>query len=723
MNANPEHAVSVEKVGDVLVATVDNPPVNALSHAVRAGLVAAVDRLDADPDAAALVILCAGRTFIAGADIRELDGPLREPRLGVVIDRLDRCTRPVVAALHGNALGGGLEVALACSYRIALEGCMLGLPEVRLGLLPGAGGIVRLPRLVGVAEALRMISGGSPVGAAEAHAKGLVDEVVATDLRAAAIACARRLAAGGPVRRTSDLPVPPFDAGLLPAARAELARRQRGLVAPQLAVDLIEMMTVTPFAEAAAKEAATCRELLASPQSRALRHLFVAEREARRIDGVPDGTGPRGIAKVAVIGPGVMGRGIAICFLDAGLPVVLAGRSGTSLEAAVTAIRKAYAGSVRRGALTQPQVEARLDLLEPLDLGRGTDGLGDVDLAVETVSENMALKRQVLAQVSAALKPDAILATNTSFLDIEALAGSVTRPENFVGMHFFNPANVMKLLENVRTSRTAPQVLATAAAVGRRLGKVTVTVGRSEGFVANRMLAKRSREAQFLLEEGATPQQVDGVLTGFGFPIGPFALADLAGMDVMAAARAARLSGMTVREQACNLVDRLVATGRLGQKSGAGYYRYGEDRKPLPDPEVEVLLAAHRAARGFAARAIGDEEILERCLLAMVNEGARILEEGGAARPGDIDVIWTRGLAWPAHLGGPMYWADRLGLDAVRQSLLRYAALVGDAYFRPAGLIERLAAEGRGFHEARPGADRGGVDGHPRERRMANGSQ
>lgn len=689
--------VTLERAGPVLVATVDNPPVNALSHAVRAGLVDAVSALESDPDAKALVIICVGRTFIAGADIREFNKPPMEPRLGVLIDRLDKCSKPVIAAMHGTALGGGLEIGLACSYRVAAESGRFGLPEVKLGLLPGSGGIVRLPRLIGVDNALTMISRGSQIGAAEALDNGLLDEIVQGDLREGAIRFAQRvIAEGAKTRRTSELPVPTIEPGYLDAKRAEIARKFKGLEAPQIAVDLIDMMANTPFEEAVEIEYRTCRELIASPQSQALRHLFAAERAALKIDGVSDDVKPRDIRKVAIVGPGVMGRGIAVCFLNAGYPVVLVGQNEDNLAAGVAGIGRIYEGSVKRGSMTPDDVDRRMAMLTAT---LGYDDLNDVDLAIEAITEDLEIKKRVFGKLDASLHDRAIIATNTSFLDIEALASSVTRPENVAGMHFFNPANVMKLLENVRAERTAPDVLATITAVGRKLGKVPVMAGRSEGFVANRMLSKRSREAQFLLEDGATPQQVDKVLSGFGFPIGPFALADLAGMDVMAAARAARVAGMTPREQACDIVDKLAAAGRLGQKSGAGYYRYGEDRKAQPDPEVDALLATHRAERGLPRREITDQEILERCLYAMVNEAAKIIDEGAAARPGDIDVIWTNGFGWPAHLGGPMFWANRIGLPKVRQALEKYSNLVGEEYFKPADLIERLVAEGRGFFD------------------------
>lgn len=689
-------SVSIVRQGDILIAAVDNPPVNALSHSVRAGLIEAVRMLEGDADARAMVIICRGRTFIAGADIHEFNKPMVPPLLGEVIDRLDAATKPIIAAIHGTALGGGLEVALACSYRIALKGARVGLPEVKLGILPGSGGTVRLPRLVGVEQALAMISEGGQVSSLDAREKGLIDEVVSGDLEAAAVAFAGKVVADGArMRRTSDLPIPAFDPAILEASRASLSRKYKGFTAPLIAVDLVRMVAETPVAEAIVREYQTCRELLGSPQSKALRHVFAAEREASRIVGVGAEVKPREIRKVAILGPGVMGRGIATCFLNIGIPVTLVGLSEESLATAAGAIGKSYESLVKRGVLTGEEMARRMGLLTP---AMAYDGLGDIDLAIEAVTEDMAVKKEVFSRLEEVVRDDAILATNTSFLDIEELASSCRKPARVAGMHFFNPANVMKLLENVRSVQTSPDVLATTMALGKRLGKVPVMVGRSEGFVANRMLSKRTREAQFLLEEGATPLQVDRVLTTFGFPIGPFALADLAGMDIMAAARRARLPRMSLREQQCAIVDRLVAAGRLGQKSGAGYYVYDENRKAAHDPAVDEILDAHRRERGFAARSVSDEEILERCLFAMINEAARILEEKAAARPGDIDVIWTSGLGFPAYLGGPMFHADQIGLPKVKSALEKYAGLVGDDYFRPAALIERLVAEGRGFH-------------------------
>lgn len=696
MTASLEKTVSLAMHGDVLVATIDNPPVNALSYSVRRGLADAVTALERNDDAKAMVVLCAGKTFIAGADIREFGKPMRDPILGKVIERLDQCGKPIIAAMHGTALGGGLEVALACSYRVASATAKMGLPEVKLGILPGAGGTVRLPRLVGVEAALSIIGEGRPVSAAEARENGLIDAIIEGDLAERAIAFARRIASDdGGIRRVSDLPLPPHDPEVFATARASLSRKYRGFIAPQRIVDLVEDGTKLPFSEACEREYAACRELLESPQSKALRHLFAAEREALTIEGVSPEAKPREIRRVAVIGPGVMGRGIATCLLDAGLSVILLGKDSKSLDKAKATIAKIYEAGIKRGSLSADEMDRRIGRLFTTE---SYDDLAQADLAIEAVTEDLAVKIEVFRRLDSVLRPDAIIASNTSFLGIDEMAAATRWPQNVAGMHFFNPAHVMKLVENVRTRQTSPDVLATITALARKLGKTPVMVGRSEGFVANRMLSKRTREAQFLLEDGATPGQIDRVLTGFGFPIGPFALADLAGMDIMAASRAARLARMSDREKNCNIVDKLVAAGRLGQKTGAGYYRYDENRKASPDPEVEAIIHAHRRERGIMAREISDEEILERCLYAMINEAAKILGEGAAARPGDIDVIWTSGFGFPTYLGGPMFHADQVGLPAIKAAIDRYSSLVGREYFEPAPLITRLVADGKGFY-------------------------
>ncbi len=691
MNTPGKSAVVVSRAGKVLVAEIDNPPVNALSHAVRAGIAAAIDELERDADLDAMVIAAHGKLFSGGADITEFGTAMREPFLGEVVARLDNCAKPVVAAIAGKAMGGGLELALACHARIAAPSAACALPEVKLGTLPGSGGIVRLPRLIGIEPALSMIAEGKEMRAEEAHSAGLIDRIADSDLLNAAVAYASELAASGePPRRASTLPFPAFDAAQQDEARKRYGKKYRGREAPQKAVELFAMAATTPFDEAARQEYEACKALLGTSQSRALRYVFQAESAARKIDGVDDGTQPREIARAGVAGSGTMGRGIAIALLDADIDVTLYGRSAESLERARQAIAKSYASSVKRGRLTE---DAAQDRLSRLTTTTEIPDLAGCDLVVETISEDLDAKRELIAAIDGVVGDDTIIVTNTSFLDMEALAAVTSRPENFAGMHFFNPANLMKLVENVRAAGTSATTLATLAALAKRLGKVAVTVGPAEGFVANRMLSKRTREALFLLQDGATPAQVDRVLTEFGFPVGPFTLADMAGLDVLNATRVARYAGMSERERGADIIERLAAAGRLGRKSGAGYYRYDAEGRLSEDPATEELLETHRSERGITAREIGDDEVLERNLLALVNEGAHLIENGTASRASDIDVVWTRGFGFPAHLGGPMFWASEQGLPFVLERLQHYAATVGDEFFAPAPLIERLAAE------------------------------
>jgi len=686
-------AVTLSSDGDVLVATIDNAPINALSHAVRSGLMQALDRLDGDMTLTAMVIAAEGRLFSGGADVTEFGAPMRQPLLGELVARLDRCEKPVVAAIQGRALGGGLELALACNARVAAPAAKLAFPEVKLGILPGAGGIVRLPRLVGAAPALEMIAEGKEISASRAQELGLVDTLAIADPLVEAVHLARRLAGSSP-RRASALPFPDFGADAQAEARAVLAKKFRGRTAPQTAVDLFAMAATTPFEEAARLEYEACKALLSTPQSRALRHVFAAERAAAKSAFIPAGTEPRKVERVGVVGPGIMGRGIATAMLDAGFPVTLVGRSAASLEKARAAVAKNYDGLVKRGSLTEAQAGERM---ARLTLADHVPALADHDLVVETISENLDEKRVAIASVDAVLSDTGIIVTNTSYLDVGLLAKASSRPQNFAGMHFFNPANIMKLVENVRTPTATPDVLATLMALSKKLGKMAVLVGSSEGFVANRMLSKRTREALFLLQEGATPAQVDRVLAGFGFPVGPFTLADMAGLDLMAATRAARAASMSDRERLADIAESLAAGGRLGRKSGAGYYAYGEDGKAKDDPATAEILARHRAARAIAQREITDAEVLERCLLAMVNEGAKLIDEGTVERASDIDVVWTSGLGFPAHLGGPMFWASETGLPRVLERLEHYASIVGPEFFAPSPLIVRLAGEDKPF--------------------------
>jgi len=679
------------------VITVDNPPVNALSQGVREGLKSALDRALADGGVASIALLCAGRTFSAGADITEFGKPVTPPALREVIDAFEASPKPIVAALHGTALGGGFELALGCHYRIAAATAKVGLPEVKLGLIPGAGGTQRLPRLAGIEPALKMIVDGNPVSAEKAKAMGVVDEIVEGDLAGAAIAFAQRLAdESRPPRPTSALPVPPAKAGAFEELEKGIAKKQRGFVAPFRAIEAVRAAATEPFSEGMRLERDLFMQLMASPESRAQRHVFFAEREVAKIPGLPADTPTREIRSAGVVGAGTMGGGIAMCFANAGIPVALIETTEEALDRGLSTIRRNYANSVARGSLRQEDMDRRMALLQPsTDYGK----LAKADVVLEAVFEEMALKKEVFAKLDAVARPGAILASNTSYLDIDEIASATKRPADVLGMHFFSPANVMKLVENVRGERSAPDVLATAQKLGKRIGKVPVMVGVSDGFVGNRMLTKRMREAYFLLEEGALPWQVDKVLYDFGFPMGNFAMSDLAGLDVGWRNRKSKLDRLTPRERACDILDRICEMGRYGQKTGAGFYRYDEKRNPSPDPLIEKLIVEHSDRRGIQRREIADREILERCMYVMVNEGAKILEEGVAARPHDIDIVWIYGYGFRVYRGGPMFWADEVGLPKVLEAILQYRESVGAEYWEPAPLIERYVKEGRGFYK------------------------
>lgn len=688
--------VTFRTEGRIGLAVVDYPPVNALSHAVRAGLVAAIDRLESDADIDALIILCAGRTFMAGADITEFGKPMQEPQLAAVVARIEGAGKPVIAAIHGKALGGGFEVALGCHYRVALKNAAIGLPEVKLGIVPGTGGTQRLPRLIGLEAALPLITEGGEISAAKALGFGALDELIDGDLEAGAIAFAQRIVAEGRgVRRTGELPPPPENVELFEQTAKTLAKKKRGFEAPQRAIDAVRLAYEYPFDEALQHEYELCVELLRGSQSKALRHVFAAEREIARVPGLQADTPTRPVDSVAVIGMGVMGVGIAQAFVNAGIPVFAVARTQDSLDRAMAGLRKQFAGAVSRGSLKQEDADKRLGLIKPtLDYA----DLANVDLVIEAIAEEIEPKRELFAALGKATRAGAILASNTSYVDIDLLAQASGRPQDVCGMHFFNPANVMRLLENVRGAATAPDVLATLMAVGKRIGKLPILVGVCDGFIVNRMLSKRSREGSFMLEEGATPTQIDKVLLDFGFPMGPYALGDLAGIDVQYAARQARFARLSEREKAANFVDQLYARGRFGQKTGAGWYRYDENRKASADPEIDRLLSDHALARGIAQRSIGDDEIRERCVYAMINEGAKIIEEGVVSRPHEIDMAMVNGIGFPAYTGGPMFLADQIGLAKIRDAMLRYRDSVGAEYWTPAPLLERLAAEGKGFY-------------------------
>ncbi|HXG02800.1 MAG TPA: 3-hydroxyacyl-CoA dehydrogenase NAD-binding domain-containing protein [Candidatus Binatia bacterium] len=686
-------SVSLDRRGRVAVLTVNNPPVNALSHHVRLGLRDGLRQAIADSSAEAIVIACAGRTFIAGADITEFGKPPQEPILWHVLEVIEQSPKPVVAAIHGTALGGGLEVALACHWRVGVKGARLGLPEVKLGLLPGAGGTQRLPRLVGVEKALQMIVSGEPIGAEEAHRLGLLDEVVEGDLTAGAVAFAERVVAERrPLRKVRDLEDKVAAARGRPEIFAEfrksIARQTRGFRAPEACVQAVEAAVNLPFEQGIARERALFLELLNSPESKAQRYFFFAEREAAKIPDIPPDTPTREVRKAAVIGAGTMGGGIAMCFANVGIPVTVVEVSREALGRGLDVVRRNYEATAAKGRLTREDVERRMGLI------RGTldfEAVGDADLVIEAVFEEMPIKKEVFARLDKVARPEAILATNTSTLDVDEIAAATRRPESVVGMHFFSPANVMRLLEVVRGAKSSKTAVATAMAVGRRIGKVPVLVGVCYGFVGNRMLHQRGVQAERLLQEGALPQQVDRVLTDFGFPMGPCAMGDLAGLDVGWRIR----KGRGVKSP---VFDRLCELGRFGQKTGAGFYRYeAGDRTPRPDPEVERIIQEVSRQLGIPRREISDQEILERLLYPMVNEGAKILEEGKAIRASDIDVIWVYGYGWPVYRGGPMYWADQQGLKTIRDRLREWERRTGDPFWTPAPLLERLAEQGRGF--------------------------
>ena len=684
INAN----VDLRRDDGIAIVTVDNPPVNALKHEVRAGLAEALRQTRDDPAVKAVVMACAGRTFFAGADITEFGKPPQAPGLGEVITAIEALPKPMVAALHGTALGGGFELALACHFRVAVAGARVGLPEVKLGLLPGAGGTQRLPRLIGPEKALKMIVTGDPIEAREALADGIVDEIIEGDLTAGAIAYARRVVAEGrPLRRVRDREDKLVAEGFADAAEA-LTRRLRGREAPAACVEAVRNAITMPFEEGLRREGELFRKLVAGDQSKAQRHVFFAERETARVPGIPEGTKPRPITTGAVIGAGTMGGGIAMCFANAGIPVTIVETSRDLLQKGLDRVAANYRATVSRGGLAAGEMERRMGLIQGVT---ELDAVGAADVVIEAVFEEMELKKRVFADLNRVAKANAVLATNTSTLDVDEIARATSRSHDVLGTHFFSPANVMRLLEIVRGAATSPDALATAVALGRRLGKVPVTVGVCYGFVGNRMLARRSAEAERLLLEGALPQEVDAAVTGFGFPMGPFAMADMAGLDVGWRIRKGRGERNAIEDALCE-------AGHFGQKTGKGYFRYDAgSRTPLPDPEVERIILDASSRAGVARRAITQEETVERMIFPMINEGARILEEGVATRPSDIDVIWVYGYGWPVWRGGPMYYADRLGLTHLRDRLTLYAERSGDETLLPATRISRLAAEGRGF--------------------------
>ncbi len=690
--------VTYNRDGSVGVITVNYPPVNALGHAVRSGLLAALNQGLADAEAKVLLLVCEGRTFIAGADIREFGKPIQEPVLPEVMNQFENSSKPVIAAIHGTALGGGLETALGCHYRVALGSAKVGLPEVKLGLLPGAGGTQRLPRLTGARKALEMITTGDFVAAPQALELGIVDAVEAgDDIREVGLAFARKaVEEGWPVRRVRDLTDKvEADKGseVFEEFRAALEKKARGLFSPFKCVDAVEAAFTLPFDEGLQRERALFSECMASPQRAGLIHAFFAEREVSKVKGLAKDTPVRDVNSVGIIGAGTMGGGIAMNFANVGIPVTLVEVKQEALDNGLGIIRKNYENSAKKGRISQQQVEERMALIT----GSLTyDDFKDADMVIEAVFENMAIKKEIFAKLDAVCKPGAILASNTSTLDIDEIASATARPQDVVGMHFFSPANVMKLLENVRGSQTSDEVKATVMAVAKKIKKVGVLVGNCYGFVGNRMLHKRGAEAMALVNEGATPQQVDKVLTDLGYPMGQFAMSDLAGIDVGYRIRQERRN--SGEDVPLSWLDKLAEQDRLGQKTMAGVYRYEEgSRKPIPDPAVDAIIEEFRKEQGITPRQITDQEILERCMFVMINEGAKILEEGIADRSLDIDIVWIYGYGFPAYRGGPMFWADQIGLDTILNAVEKYYDELGGDQWQPSALLKKLVADGRSF--------------------------
>lgn len=695
--------VSVRHEGQVAVIVIDSPPVNAMSQPMRSELLDAFTSLSTNAKVGAVLLTCTGRTFISGADLKEFDTGVGEPGYHELFGVIENFQRPVVAALFGTAMGAGVEIALACHYRVAAVDAKLGLPEVTLGIIPGAGGTQRLPRLIGAKAALDMILSAAPIGAAKAHELGIVDEVITGDLLSGAIAYTKNLVATGAKPRPTasrSVDATGFDDASVQAALADAAKKWRGQQAPQRAAEAIRFSTQLPLSEGVKREREISLAAEKSVESQALRHLFFAEREVSRIPGLPESVKPREIRSVAIVGAGTMGRGIAICFADAGIPVQLIDTSTDAVKRGADAIRKTYESSVTKGRLTGEQMEQRI-----ASIRTGTDisAVAGVDLVIEAAFESMQVKKDLFTKFDALCGPDAILATNTSTLDINVIAGMTRRPESVIGLHFFSPANVMRLLEIVRGDKTSPQTLATSVALAKKLRKIGVVVGVCYGFVGNRMMLEGYvREADQLLLEGATVQQIDRVIEAFGFAMGPFTMSDMAGNDI--ALKAREVPGVRDgKPRPYNeVIDALARANQLGQKTGAGFYRYeAGNRTPLHNPLTDATIARLAGELAIKSRTISDEEVEVRCVYPLINEGARILEEGIAYRSGDIDVIWTTGYGFPRFRGGPMFYADSVGLKTVYERIRGLHAEHGH-YWKPAALLEKLARSGGKFSDWKP---------------------
>jgi 3-hydroxyacyl-CoA dehydrogenase len=694
--------VQFTKSGKIGVITIHNPPVNALSPGVPEGISRAIDQLLADATLKAAVLIAGGNTFIAGADIKELEkmasGKPRGTGLLPLLLKIEDCSKPVVAAIHGSAFGGGLEVAMSCHYRVAVRRAKVGQPEVKLGIIPGAAGTQRLPRLAGVAKAVEMCSEGGPIGAEEAARLGIVDKLIDSDLLTGAIAFAKEIAEKPILKtreRNSKLGTPEQNGPIFAAARDTARKKQRGMKAPLVTIDAVEAATRLPFDEGCQVERKLFEKCLASSQAKALMHVFVAEREAAKIPDIPKDTPVIPVKTAGVVGAGTMGGGIAMVLANAGIPVLVKEADQAALDRGMANIQRNYTSSVKRGRFTQQFADERLRLIQPT---LSLDGFAGVDLVIEAVFEGMALKKEVFAQLDKVCKSEAILASNTSTLNIDEIASVTKRPQFVIGTHFFSPANVMRLLEIVRGEATNKEVIATCMQLSKQFGKVGVLVRNCRGFVGNRMFHPYVRESVFLLEEGATVEAVDSALFDFGMAMGPLAVGDLAGLDV----------GWRIRKEYRHLEkpgvrqafagDRLCEMGRYGQKTGAGWYKYDETRRAIPDPEVTALVKKWAAEAGIPQRQISREEIVDRCLYALVNEGARILEDGYALRAGDIDIIYINGYGFPAYCGGPMWYADSVGLKKVYERILEFHRQHGELW-EPAPLLKQLAEQGKTFAE------------------------
>jgi 3-hydroxyacyl-CoA dehydrogenase len=686
--------VDLEKQGEIAILMINNPPVNALSVGVRKGMVDGVRMAMEDDSVKALVIACAGRTFIAGYDITEFGKPLLEPGLEIAFDLIENGQKPVISAIHGTALGGGLETALVCHFRVAVGSARFGLPEVLLGLLPGGGGTQRLPLVVGPEKAIQMIATGNQISAQDALQESLIDEIIEGDLVSGAVAFAKKvLAEKRPLRKIRDrrekVDAAKGKPEVFAEARKAFAKSKRGFEAPQACIDAVEAAVNLPIEEGLKKEQELFLKLMMGSQSAAQRYAFFAEREVAKIPDVPADTPQIPINKVGIVGAGTMGGGIAMNCANVGIPVIIMEVNQQLLDKGLGICRKNYENTASKGRITREDVEKRMSLI------KGTlslDDFADVDMVIEAVYENMDLKKEIFAKLDKICKPGAVLASNTSALNINEIASATKRPESVIGLHFFSPANVMRLLEVVRGEKTSKPVIATSMAFGKRIQKIAVLVGVCRGFVGNRMLYERSRETNKLILESGSPQQIDKVIFDFGFPMGPFTMSDMAGLDI--GWNKATSKGETLR-------DRLCEAGRLGQKTSAGFYDYQPgNRTPIPSPVVEKMIKDFAAEHHFQQRTISDEEILEKSLYPMINEGAKILEEGIAIRPSDIDVIWIYGYGWPIYRGGPMFYADLVGVKKIYDKMMEFQKKEGDVW-KPSALLEKLAKEGKGFKDFR----------------------